>query len=388
MHLSFLLVLPLALAAPSLKKRSKPAPLIVPRHANVISDRYIVKFKESCEVSVLEDAISGMSASADHIYRNMFKGFASNLDKITLSALRDHPEVEYVEMDGFSTISGLSQRDAPWGLGRISNQKPGSTVYNFDESAGQGTCAYVLDTGVDDSHQDFHGRAKQIVSFIEGQESDGNGHGTHVAGTIGSTTYGVAKKAQIFGVKVLDDKGSGPNSAIISGMEYVVKDKDQRQCPNGVVANLSLSGESSDALNQAAAALVRSGVFVGVAAGNEDEDASKFSPASEPSVCTVGGTAEDDTRYNNSNWGSAVNILAPAVDILSLRAGGGTTTMTGTSMATPHVVGLAAYLSALRGANGIMSLCRRIQRLAVQNAIEDEPEDTANLLAYNGAGRR
>lgn len=163
---------------------------------------------------------------------------------------------------------------------------------------------------------------------MEGEESDGNGHGTHVAGTIGSTTYGVAKKTQIFGVKVLDDKGSGPNSAIIAGLQYVARDKAQRRCPNGVVANLSLSGKASVALNQAAADLVRSGVFLGVAAGNENKDASEFSPASEPSVCTVGGTAKDDSRYKNSNYGRDVNILAPGVDILSLKAGGGTVSPT------------------------------------------------------------
>ena len=161
------------------------------------------------------------------------------------------------------------------------------------------------------------------MSFVNGEDSDGHGHGTHCAGTIGSTTYGVAKNTQLYGVKVLGNDGRGVNSAIISGMDYVAKDKSQRNCPKGVVANMSLGGKRSNAINHAAAALVQSGVFLAVAAGNDNRDASYYSPASEPSVCCVGGSAVDDTRYDNSNWGAPVKILAPAVDIVSLRPGGG-----------------------------------------------------------------
>ena len=178
--------------------------------------------------------------------------------------------------------------------------------------------------GANAPRQEFGGRAKQIKSYYEGQNGDGHGHGTHVAGTVGSKTYGVAKKTQLFGIKVLGDDGYGDNSAIISGMELVVTDSRSRNCPKGVLANMSLGGGYSSAINNAARNLVDAGVFVGVAAGNENKDATSVSPASEPSVCTVGGTAIDDTRYSNSNYGKFVDILAPGVDILSTRTGGGT----------------------------------------------------------------
>ncbi|UNI18123.1 hypothetical protein JDV02_004413 [Purpureocillium takamizusanense] len=391
----FLAVLPLALAAPASiratgkAKRSSPAPLLMPRDtASAIPDKYIVKFKQDSALSLLDEALGQITGDADRIYRDVFKGFTSTLNETMLSSLRDLPEVDYVEMDGISSISGfVEQRGAAWGLGRIAHREAGKNSYVFDQSAGAGTCAYVIDTGIDDTLPDFGGRAQQIKSFVPGQETDGNGHGTHVAGTIGSNTYGVAKAAKIFGVKVLGDDGRGRNSDIIAGMNFVAQDARRRRgdCPRGVVVNLSLGGQRSPAENEVAAALVQSGVFVGVAAGNDNQDAGNYSPASEPSVCTVGGTAFDDTRYAQSNWGQVVDILAPGEQITSLRPGGGEATLSGTSMATPHVVGLAAYLGALEGLTGTQALCDRIRELAVRDAIVDQPYGTVNLVAFNGA---
>lgn len=145
-----------------------------------------------------------------------------------------------------------------------------------------------------------------------------------MAGTIGSNTYGVAKKTLLYGVKVLDSEGQGSSSTIIAGMDFVAQDSRQRHCPKGALANMSLGGSYSRSLNEAAANLVNAGVFLGVAAGNENSDAADMSPASEPSVCTVGGSAVDDTRYKNSNWGAVVDIVAPAVAVQSLAPGGGT----------------------------------------------------------------
>ena len=183
------------------------------------------------------------------------------------------------------------------------------------------TCS---DTGVDASHPDFGGRAKQIKSFISGQNSDGHGHGTHCSGTIGSTTYGVAKKTNVYGVKVLDNQGSGAYSGIIAGMDYVVSDSRNRQCPKGVFASMSLGGGYSAAINDAAAKLVSNGVFLAVAAGNENQDANNVSPASERSACTVGASTAQDARASFSNYGSVVDIFAPGANILSLAPGGGT----------------------------------------------------------------
>lgn len=234
-------------------------------------------------------------------------------------------QVEYIEQDAIVTINAITtQPGAPWGLARISSPRRGQATYTYDDSAGGGTCSYIIDTGIDATHRDFGGRASQIKSFVNGENTDGNGHGTHCAGTVGSNTYGVAKKTLIYGVKVLSNQGSGTNSGILAGMNHVVTDSRQRNCPKGVIVNMSLGGGRSSALNQAAASIVNAGLFLAVAAGNDNTDAYNFSPASEPSACTVGATTTNDQRSSFSNYGSVVDIFAPGSDILSTWPGGGT----------------------------------------------------------------
>lgn len=232
--------------------------------------------------------------------------------------------------------------------------------------------------------QDFDGRAKFLKNFAGGSDSDGQGHGTHVAGTIGSTTYGVAKKTSLFAVKVLGDDGSGTNSAVIAGMDFVSGHAKEENCPNGVVVNMSLGGETSDAVNQAAKAIVDAGLFLAVAAGNDGKDASGSSPASEESACTVGATTSDDTLADYSNFGSVVDVLAPGTDILSTWPNGKTNTISGTSMASPHVAGLAAYFLGLgQKAEG---LCDYIASKALDGVISGVPSGTVNKLINNGIG--
>ena len=175
--------------------------------------------------------------------------------------------------------------------------------------------------------QEFEGRASQLTSFA-GSETDGNGHGTHVAGTIGSASYGVAKSTSLFGVKVLDDSGSGSFSSVIAGIDYVAEDHTSRsECEGGSVANLSLGGGLSSAVNEAADALVESGVFLAVAAGNSNADAANFSPASAPEAFTVGATDDTDARAYYSNYGSVVDVFAPGTDVLSTWIGGRTVSL-------------------------------------------------------------
>jgi cerevisin len=233
---------------------------------------------------------------------------------------------------------------------------------------------------------------------------DGAGHGTHVAGTIGSVTWGVAKKTKLLAVRVLDSYGSGTNAGVIAGMNYVVTDVASRaeQCPKGIVANMSLGGRKLKAMNDAvgiassmivthllmsvqAAAIVASGVFLGVAAGNEGAPAGLVSPASEPTVCTVGATSPNDTLTSWSNYGPLVDILAPGLDITSAWIGGTIRTIDGTSMASPHVVGLAAYMLGL-GAP-VSGLCDVLASAANKGVIDPTtlPDNTVNLLAYNHA---
>lgn len=234
--------------------------------------------------------------------------------------------------------------------------------------------------------QEFEGRAKWLKNFSgDGDDSDGQGHGTHVSGTIAGKTYGVSKKTKLFAVKVLDASGQGSNSGVIAGMDYVAKEGGNQDCPKGVVVNMSLGGAKSDAVNAAAASITKAGHFLAVAAGNDGVDAAGFSPASEPSACTVGATTKEDTLADYSNTGKGVDVLAPGTDITSAWIGGKTNTISGTSMASPHVAGLAAYLLGLgKSAQG---LCETIAKSALKDVIKGAPADTANLLINNGAGQ-
>lgn len=186
-----------------------------------------------------------------------------------------------------------------------------------------GTCAYILDTGIDATHPDFGGRASQVANFVDSATTDGNGHGTHLAGIIGGEVHGVAKQTTLLGVKVLSDSGSGSTSGIIAGMGFVTDDSATRSCPNGVVVNMSIGGAYSTALNAAAAALVDGGSFVSVSAGNSNDDAGNYSPASEPSVCTVGASDRSDNVGGISNYGAALDVFAPGRGIPSTWIDGG-----------------------------------------------------------------
>lgn len=193
----------------------------------------------------------------------------------------------------------------------------------------------------------------------------------------------MAKQVNIYGVKVLDDAGSGSFSNVIAGMDFVASDYTTRGCTKGAVANMSLGGPKQASVNEAAARLQAAGVFLAVAAGNSNADASGFSPASEPTVCTVGATDNTDAKASYSNYGSIVKIFAPGTSITSTWPGNGQNTISGTSMATPHITGLGAYLMALEGTTAA-NVCNRIRALASTNAISGLPADTANLLAFNG----
>jgi subtilisin family serine protease len=365
-------------------KRDSPAPVLAPRNAQLVEGKYIIKMKGDAVGTATESAISSVAADADYVYKTNFRGFASSLTAEELKALQDDPNVEYIEQDAIVTAYA-TQEGAPWGLARLSNTEPGSTTYTYDDTAGEGTCAYVVDTGIDVEHPDFGGRAQWLANFADESDSDGQGHGTHVAGTIGSDTYGVAKRTQLFAVKVLDNSGSGTNAGVIAGMDFVVEDAASQECPNGVVVNMSLGGGFAASVNEAAAAIVGAGHFLAVAAGNDGADAADYSPASEQSACTVGATDESDNLADFSNFGELVDILAPGVEILSTLPGGTTDSFDGTSMASPHIAGLAAYLLGTGSApTDPLELCSYIGQTALTDVISSVPSGTNNLLAQNG----
>ena len=228
------------------------------------------------------------------------------------------------------------------------------------------------------------------ANFIDGEGSqDGNGHGTHVAGIVGGTRYGVAKKTTLIGVKVFGASGTSSTSAILAGVDWAVGDARNKGRTGRSVINMSLGGSYSRAINDAAKAATDAGIFMAVAAGNNGEDASNYSPASAPSVCTVGATDINDNRAKYSNFGKPLDIYAPGSNILSTWIGSSTAinTISGTSMASPHIAGLAAYVIAVEGTRSPTALCSRLQQISQRNAIKDANKGgSPNLLAYNGNG--
>ncbi|KAI9158117.1 Cuticle-degrading protease [Paramyrothecium foliicola] len=384
---ALLALLPLVAAAPAVQKR---APLIPATKGEAVEGKFIVKLKPASSSNMriaVNSAVQSIAADADQVFDNL-GGFAATLTAEEVEALRDNPSVEYIEQDAIYRIQA-TQSNAPWGLARLSNTQRGSRTYTYADSAGTGACAYVVDTGVDTTHPDLEGRATFLRNFAGASTGDPQGHGSHVAGTIAGKTYGVAKKARVFGVTVLDANGEGTTSGILSGMDFVVTDSKNRKstCPRGIVVNMSLGGGFSQSLNNAAANIVRSGLFLAVAAGNGDRlgrplNINQASPASEPTACTVGATDVNDRVASFSNYGNLLDIYAPGVDVLSIAPGGRTATLSGTSMASPHIAGLAAYYLGT-GAATASNMCNYIRSQALSGVITGVPSGTANLLAQN-----
>ncbi|KAI9149875.1 Subtilisin-like serine protease AsES [Paramyrothecium foliicola] len=372
-----LALLPLALAAPQ-----KRAPLHVPRDVNLVEDHYIVKLKapEGEFQATVDALVSDIAADADLVYEN-FGGFAASLTKEEVEALRSNPNVEYIEQDA-EIQAFATQTGAPWGLARLSNVNTGSTTYTYDDTAGAGTCAYVIDTGIQINHPNFGGRAVFGRNFVNSITGDDNGHGTHVAGTIGGTTYGVAKRTTLIGVKVLSASGGGTTAGVVGGMDWVATDGRTRSCPNGVVVNMSLGGGFSSSINTAAANIVNAGLFLAVAAGNEAQNAANVSPASYAGACTVGATDSADRVASFSNFGAGVDIHAPGVSILSTWINSGTRSISGTSMASPHIAGLGAYFLGLR-ASTAAGMCNYLRSQALTGRITGLRSGTPNYLSQN-----
>lgn len=282
--------------------------------------------------------------SIDNVYGNLLPGFSVELTADQLSALEKDPMVAYIEPDGYAYTTSVTQNNATWGLDRIDQRTlplDGNYVYT---ATGEGVTAYIIDTGVRTTHNEFGSRAKRGFDAFGGDSEDCNGHGTHVAGTVGGNVFGVAKKSTLVGVRVLDCNGSGSWSGVIAGMDWVASDANGPS-----VANMSLGGGVSTAINDAVARMYDAGVPVIVAAGNGDrlgreQPACNYSPASAPKAYTVGATANTDGKTSFSNYGDCVDIFAPGASITAAwhTSNTATNTISGTSMAAPHVAGVAA----------------------------------------------
>ncbi|KAL7745895.1 hypothetical protein RI367_008797, partial [Sorochytrium milnesiophthora] len=299
--------------------------------------------------------------------------------------LRKDPMTLSDPSDGTMHALGTQQSPPSWGLRRISEHALDlEQPYTYPDTAGAGVTAYIIDTGVMIDHPDIKGRATWGLTACDGcKDVDDVGHGTHVATTIGGTTYGVAKKVNLVAVKVLGGDGSGTNSGVIAGINWVA-DQVKKNPGKPAVANMSLGGDKSQELNDAVSAAVAAGVVFGVAAGNDHKDACDGSPSSTPEAICVAASDNTDTRASFSDYGSCVSIFAPGVDITAGWNDGNSQTISGTSMATPHVVGVAAlYL----GENPSLTPAQvKSQMLdAATKDLMKDPKGSANLFVYNVA---
>ncbi len=316
---------------------------------NPIPNRYIVVLEEwatgepgansNAEAVALELGIV-YGGRIDKIFKHALNGFSVELNANQAERLSQDPRVEFVEEDG-EVFANTTQTGATWGLDRIDQRdRPTDGNYNYTPT-GSGVNAYIIDTGIRRTHAQFGGRAFVGYDAIgDGQNSnDCNGHGTHVAGTVGGSTYGVAKAVRLYAVRVLSCTGSGSNSGVIAGVDWV---KNNHVKP--AVANMSLGGGASSALDTAVNNAIAAGVTFAVAAGNDNLDACNYSPARAASAITVGSTTSSDARSSFSNYGTCLDIFAPGSSITSAwhSSDTATNTISGTSMASPHVAGVAA----------------------------------------------
>jgi serine protease len=330
----------------------------------VIPDAYIVVFKENAVQKHVHNLRKSFSASAitnqsavhsmaqslsskhkakvKRTFSKVFKGATLKMNKAEAMAMAKNLDVDFIEPDAISTTQA-TQTNPTWGLDRIDQATlPLNSRYTYETTASN-VNVYIIDTGIDLNHSDFGGRASSGWDFYDDDSdaSDCDGHGTHVAGTVAGSTWGIAKGAKLIAVRVLGCDGSGRNSDVIAGMEWVAQNHKKP-----AVANMSLGGGASSAVDRAVQTMTNAGVTVAVAAGNENSNACNSSPARAPNALTVASSTSSDARSSFSNYGSCVDLFAPGSSIKSARIGSGSTTMSGTSMAAPHVAGVAAlYLA-------------------------------------------
>ncbi|EJD48763.1 peptidase 1 [Auricularia subglabra TFB-10046 SS5] len=357
-------------AAPSLvsiasrKGSTRPGGYIVTLKEHAVARRSVSTVQRS-----ILNSFSASDAQIKYEWPNL-NAFAGTFSDAALLALRSSGDVAAIEHDTIGGVSALvTQRDAPWGLQRISQVAPLSSTnvsaldfsYVYDSSAGRGVDIYIVDTGVIVEHHDFEGRARWGAVFGGYPQGDGRGHGTHVAGTAAGRRFGVAKAANIVAVRVLDDTGNGRD---VAGVDWVISEVARTGRPS--VINVSLWFFPSDALDAALTAAVNAGIHVAVAAGNFEDEADQYSPSRAPALITVGATTINDAMAQFSNYGAVVDILAPGEDVISALSTNldGYTSLSGTSMASPHVAGIVAYLIALEGNKSPAQLLARIKQFS------------------------
>jgi subtilisin family serine protease len=363
-------------------KMHRKGTLAIPQHYIVVLDMDAAgrEGNLSAARAVADELAFRWGGELTNVYAHAINGFSVRMSDTQAVALADDPRVKFVEEDSmmFATVT---QSNPPWGLDRIGQRDlPLNHAYSYT-STGNGVNAYIIDTGIRRTHTQFGGRAFAAFDSVgDGQNTnDCNGHGTHVAGTVGGSTYGVAKSVRLFAVRVLSCSGSGTTSGVIAGVNWVTANRI-----NPAVANMSLGGGVSSALDSAVRNSIASGVTYAIAAGNSNINAANASPARVSEAITVGASTISDARASFSNFGSVVDIFAPGASILSAwrTSDTATATLSGTSMATPHVAGVAArYLQNNRTASPA-TVRNAIVNAATLNRLSGIPTGTANRLLF------
>ncbi|POX53595.1 S8 family peptidase [Streptomyces sp. Ru72] len=372
-----------ALAAVAQPAQAAPEGTVLGAGApGAVSGSYIVTLKGGTQA--LSAAGKGIAekygARISHTYGSALNGYAVTVNERQARRLAADSRVASVVQDTRVALDHYQKNPPSWALDRIDQPNlPLDKGYTWPEPAGAGVTAYVIDTGIRISHKDFGGRASYGWDFVDNDATaqDGNGHGTHVAGTIAGATYGVAKQAEVVAVRVLDDNGSGTTAQVIAGIDWVTK-----HARKPAVANLSLGGYANAQLDAAVRNSIASGVTYAVAAGNDGLPAGLYSPARVDQAITVGASDRKDARASFSNWGSSLDLFAPGVAITSdsNASDTGTATLSGTSMAAPHVAGAAALYLARHPKATPAQVSRALVRRAVSGKIKGAGIGSPNKL--------